>query len=124
MKIEDLPDFPALCQLARALWKQGKTRGAAVFVGAGFSLNAQQIHEGAAKPPLWCDLANAMETRIGTPKDRFRDPLRIAEEFKALLGQSALEGLIRELVPDDQWLPGPLHGKLVELPWVDILTTN
>lgn len=121
MKIEDLPDFPALGQLARALWKQGKTRGAAVFVGAGFSLNAQRVHEGAAKPPLWPNMADAMETRIGPGKGkdgRFRDPLRIAEEFKAVLGQSALEGLIRELVPDDQWLPGPLHEKLVELPWV------
>ncbi|MGA9127015.1 MAG: SIR2 family protein [Terracidiphilus sp.] len=124
MKIEDLPDFPALRQLARALWKQGRTRGAAVFVGAGFSLNAQRVHEGAAKPPVWSNMADAMETRIGSAKDRFRDPLRLAEEFKAVLGQSALEGLIRELVPDDQWLPGPLHEKLVELPWVDILTTN
>ncbi len=124
MKIEDLPDFPALGQLARALWKQGRTRGAAVFVGAGFSLNAQRVHEGAARPPLWSNMADAMESRIGSVKDRFRDPLRLAEEFRAVLGQSALEGLIRELVPDDQWLPGPLHEKLVELPWVDILTTN
>jgi hypothetical protein len=65
-----------------------------------------------------------METRIGSTQGVFRDPLRIAEEFRAILGQSALEGLIRELVPDDQWLPGPLHQKLVELPWIDILTTN
>ena len=36
MNIEDLPDFPALQQLARALWRQGTTRGAAVLVGAGF----------------------------------------------------------------------------------------
>lgn len=124
MKIEDLPDFPALCQLARALWKHGGTRGAAVFVGSGFSLNARRVHEGVAKPPVWSKLADEMETRIGSARDRFRDPLRLAEEFKAVLGQSALEGLIRELVPDDQWLPGPLHEKLVELPWVDILTTN
>jgi hypothetical protein len=124
VKIEDLPDFPALHQLGKALWKQGRARGAAVFIGAGFSLNAQRIHDGGAKPPLWSDLADAMEARIGPSKDRFRDPLRIAEEFKAVLGLSALEGLIRELVPDDQWLPGLLHEKLVDLPWVDILTTN
>jgi NAD-dependent SIR2 family protein deacetylase len=124
MNIEDLTDFPALRQVGNALWKQGRTRGAAVFIGAGFSLNAQRIHEGVAKPPLWPDLANAMETRIGSTQGVFRDPLRIAEEFRAILGQSALEGLIRELVPDDQWLPGPLHQKLVELPWIDILTTN
>ena len=69
MRIEDLSDFPALSQLARALWKQGKTRGAAVFVGAGFSLNARRVHEGAANPPLWSDLADVMEARIGSAKD-------------------------------------------------------
>ncbi|MGA7155283.1 MAG: SIR2 family protein [Acidobacteriaceae bacterium] len=124
MNIEDLPDFPALQQIGRALWKQGKTRGAAVLVGAGFSRNAEAIHDGAILPPLWSDLAHAMEDRIGPISDRFRDPLRTAEEFRAVLGQPALEGLIRELVPDDQWLPGELHKKLVALPWVDILTTN
>ena len=41
-----------------------------------------------------------------------------------MLGRPALDGLIRELVADEQWLPGVLHQKLVQLPWVDILTTN
>jgi len=124
MSIEDLIDFPALQQVEKALWKQGKTRGAAVFVGAGFSRNADLSHEGAALPPLWSDLASAMEARLDNRGDRLRDPLRTAEEFRAVLGQAALEGLIRELVPDDQWTPGALHKKLVALPWVDILTTN
>ena len=124
MKIEDLVDFPALQQVERALWKQGKTRGAAVLIGAGFSRNADLSHEGVAHPPVWHDLARAMETRLDDKSNRMRDPLRTAEEFRAVLGQPALEGLIRELVPDDQWVPGALHKKLVALPWVDILTTN
>ncbi len=78
----------------------------------------------AALPPLWGDLVRAMEIRMGSAHNRYRDPLRTAEEFKAILGLPALEGLIRELVPDEQWLPGALHKKLVALPWVDILTTN
>src|ERR1700730_4866741 len=37
MTIEDLVDFPALQQLAHALWHEGTSRGAAVLIGAGFS---------------------------------------------------------------------------------------
>jgi hypothetical protein len=124
MKCEDLPDYAAFQQVERALWKQGKTRGAAIFVGAGFSRNAQLIHDGATPPPLWSDLAKAMEERLYPGAHKWRDPLRLAEEFRAVLGEPALEGLIRELVPDDEWVPGALHKKLVGLPWVDILTTN
>jgi hypothetical protein len=35
MDIHDIPDYPALEQLANALWKAGKARGAAVLMGAG-----------------------------------------------------------------------------------------
>jgi hypothetical protein len=57
-------------------------------------------------------------------KDATTDPLRLAEEYKAALGPAALESLIYELVRDKEWRPGPLHHKLVRLPWTDILTTN
>jgi len=43
MRIEDIPDYPALQQLGRALWKMGKARGAAIFVGAGFTQNADRV---------------------------------------------------------------------------------
>jgi hypothetical protein len=124
LKIEDIPDYPALQQVTRALWKIGKARGAAIFVGAGFSRNAALIHEDAPAPPLWSDLVVAMETRTYPNGGSSQNPLRLAEEFKAVLGASALESLIRELVRDDEWQPGDLHKKLVRLPWTDILTTN
>lgn len=124
MKIEDIPDFPALRQLGRALWKIGKARGAAVLIGAGFSKNADRVHSNTPEPPLWTDIARAMQSRIYPGATAVKDPLRLAEEFKVLLGPSALDGLIREMVPDEEWLPGELHKKLVRLPWTDILTTN
>lgn len=124
MNIEDLADFPALRQLEKALWKEGKARGAAIFIGSGFSRNAELIHERSLLPPVWSDLIAAMESRIETRGDRYRDPLRTAEEFVAVLGRPALDGLIRELVADEQWLPGALHQELVQLPWADIITTN
>jgi hypothetical protein len=65
-----------------------------------------------------------MQTRIYPGVSVGKNPLRLAEEFKVLLGPSALEGLIREMVPDEEWRPGELHKRLVRLPWTDILTTN
>lgn len=124
MQISELPDYAALEQLAKALWKQGKTRGAAVLVGAGFSRNARLLHEGGSYPPLWSELANEMQMRLDPTMKDWKDPLRLAEEFRVVLGEPALEGLIRDLVTDEEWVPGNLHKRLVELPWVDILTTN
>jgi hypothetical protein len=124
MKIEDIPDYPALQQLGRALWKMGKARGAAILVGAGFSRNADRIHANTPEPPLWTDIARVMQKRIYPDGVAQKAPLRLAEEFKVLLGEPALEGLIRDMVRDEEWLPGELHRALVKLPWTDILTTN
>lgn len=124
MTIQELPDYPAIEQVNKALWRSGKTRGAAVLVGAGFSRNAERIHDGAAMPPDWRMLTSALQTKLGYSPDEIRDPLRVAEEFVASLGRGALDNVIKELVPDDQWLPGALHHKLLALNWVDVLTTN
>ncbi len=121
-----LPDFPALEQLGSALWDDGQARGAAVLVGAGFSRNAEPAGRDVRKLPLWADLRGAMAAVLyrSKPDDAPRDPLRLAEEFRALLGQAALNDLIREQVPDDSWRPGRLHADLMALPWADVLTTN
>ena len=124
INIEAIPDYPALEQVSKALWKAGKARGAAVLVGAGFSRNAELLSSNHGEPPLWTDLARAMQARIYPGLERLKEPLRLAEEFKVLLGESALESLIREMVRDEEWLPGVLHRRLVQLPWTDILTTN
>ena len=75
-------------------------------------------------PPDWRMLTSVLQTRLGYDPDETRDPLRVAEEFVASLGRGALDNVIKELVPDDQWLPGALHHKLLALNWVDVLTTN
>jgi hypothetical protein len=123
--IEDISDFPAVQQLARALWRGDPSRrGAAVFVGAGFSLNADLSAADALRPPLWSDLADEMATRLYPHAPAPCDPLRLAEEYRAYLGQTALDEFIRTRVSDDAWRPGPLHRLLLELPWSEVLTTN
>ena len=53
-----------------------------------------------------------------------RNPLRIAEEYRTYFGQAGLDDFIRTRFPDRSWSPGPLHAELLELPWMDVLTTN
>ena len=114
MRIDEIPDYPALQQLGRALWKIGKARGAAILVGAGFTKNAERVHSNTPAPPLWTDIARVMQERIYPGVVGQKDPLRLAEEFKVLLGEPALEGLIRDMVRDEEWLPGDLHKSLVK----------
>ena len=124
--IVNLPDYPAIHQLARALWRNGSARGAAVLVGAGFSKNAERPDDATPEPPLWFELLDGMIERL-YPHDKKAapsNPLRIAEEYRKYFGQAGLDEFIRTRFPDRVWSPGPLHAELLELPWTDILTTN
>lgn len=122
--IETLADFPAIQAIQRALWQVSDVRGAAVMVGSGFSLNAELPSPASKAPPLWWQMAQEMERQIGSGSSGGSNPLRLAEEYRALLGQAALDGLVRDLVRDAEWLPGSAHRRLLELPWSDVLTTN
>jgi len=125
-KFCELPDYPAFRDVQQALWGAAEIRGAALMVGAGFSRLATPVSGDASPLPLWSDFQRRMAEKL-YPLNRENapyDPLRLAEEYRASLGQASLENLIRELVPDKKWLPGKLHQLLVRLPWTDILTTN
>jgi hypothetical protein len=124
--LKALPDYPSLEQLARALWRNGTVRGAAVLVGAGFSRNANRPAADTPIPPLWNDLLNDLIAQLysDAPDDAPKGALRIAEEYRTFFGQAALDDFIRSRFPDRAWLPGTLHDDLLALPWSDVLTTN
>jgi hypothetical protein len=124
--LKALPDYPALEQLARALWRDGTVRGAAVLVGAGFSRNANRPAADTPIPPLWNDLLKDLIAQLysDAAEDAPKGALRIAEEYRTFFGQAALDDFIRSRFPDRAWLPGKLHDDLLALPWSDVLTTN
>lgn len=124
MQISELTDFPAIQQIRDALWKTGDVRGAAVMVGAGFSRLASLNDTTSSLPPLWRDFSNRMESQLYPNGKAPSDPLRLAQEYKAALGETALDGLIQSLIQDDKWEPSLLHETLLSLPWSDVLTTN
>lgn len=124
--LSTLPDFPSLQQLARALWRNGSLRGAAVLVGAGFSKNADRLGNDSLPPPLWADLTKELKVQLYPPNGERApaNPLRLAEEYRTYFGQAALDDFIRTRFPDQAWQPGRLHLQLLNLPWSDVLTTN
>ena len=124
MMIQDLPDFPAIQQISDALYGRGDVYGAAVMVGAGFSRFATVSDISSAPPPLWNDISNRMKNRLYPNESGPRNPLRLAEEYKADLGEPALDGLIRSIIQDEKWEPSCLHEMLLSLGWSDVLTTN
>lgn len=130
VELTEIPDYPALQQLARALWHNGSVRGAAVLVGAGFSKSAECAGRDTASPPLWGELLRDMALQLYPRLSatdlaaRLANPLRLAEEYKIYFGQAALDDFLRTRLPDHAWQPGRLHGELLGLPWADVLTTN
>lgn len=124
--ILDLPDYPAVQQLARALWRNGSVRGASVLVGAGLSKNAQRPGNDTPEPPLWWELLDGMIEQLyrHDKKAAPSNPLRVAEEYRTYYGQTGLDDFIRAHFPDRAWSPGALHAELLDLPWMDVLTTN
>lgn len=126
LDLSTLPDFPSLQQLARALWRNGSLRGAAILVGAGFSKSADRIGSDTPAPPLWAELMDELKVQLYPPdgKGASASPLRLAEEYRIYFGQAALDDFIRTRFPDQAWQPGRLHQQLLNLPWSDVLTTN
>jgi hypothetical protein len=117
----DVPDSirPYLNEIAERLWAER----AAVMVGAGFSKNA------GSGFPDWNQLGDlfylkAHGVALDPAKQKYLNVLRLAEEVQAAIGRPALENLLRSNIPDLNIEPSRLHVELLELPWVDVFTTN
>ncbi|MBO8092559.1 MAG: SIR2 family protein [Prosthecochloris sp.] len=117
----DVPDSirPYLNEIAERLWAER----AAVMVGAGFSKNAGNGF------PDWNQLGDlfyqkAHGVKPDPSKQKYLNVLRLAEEVQAAIGRPALENLLRSNIPDLNIEPSGLHVELLELPWVDVFTTN
>lgn len=110
---------PYLNEIAGRLWAER----AAVMVGSGFSKNAGNGF------PDWNQLGDlfyqkAHGAKPNPTKQKYLDALRLAEEVQAAIGRPALENLLRSNIPDLSIEPSDLHVELLELPWVDVFTTN
>lgn len=102
---------------------------AAVMVGAGFSKNAKRVNENIKAQFLdWNQLADKFCEKLygkENQKDtRYLNPLSLAQEVEDVFGRTALNQLLYTSVPDNEYVPGDVHIKLMQLPWKDVFTTN
>lgn len=101
---------------------------AVLFVGAGFSKNAQ-LKNGGKLPPDWNELGDLFfekaRHRKPNSKDRaYANVLRLAEEVKCVYDKKGLSDLIIESINDDYLEPSDLYLQLLKYPWSDVFTTN
>lgn len=106
--------------IADKLW----SNHAALMVGAGFSKNVNE------KFADWIELSDKMYEEIYDKKPaeekntRYLSTLKLAQEYKLSKGEKALNNLLKQVIPDNDYQPSELHKKILELPWVDVFTTN
>lgn len=117
----DVPESirPYLNEIADRLW----SNRAAVMVGAGFSKNAGDGF------PDWNQLGDlffqkARGEKPDSTQKKYLNVLRLADEVEAAFGRPALDNLLRDNIPDLTIEPSDLHVQILELPWVDVFTTN
>ena len=128
------PDQSSLNHVRDALWQ--KSIGATVMIGAGFSRNAERVQSTVPPSPMWRDVAIAMCHQMYPKTDAERrkaaiasssetsGALRLAQEYKVSFGETELHSFLREQMRDDDFVPGRIHRRLLELPWRDVFTTN
>lgn len=123
-------DLAYFLHLRECLWR----KRAAVMIGSGFSLNAIQ-RPGAMPMVTWNGFASQLARAVYADSPTRRDEaasgalepsgmLRLGATFESAFGRTALDNLIVDLVPDNDYEPGDIHCNLVSLPWMDVLTTN
>ena len=105
------------------------TNHAAIMIGAGFSKNAISNSSMSKKFPDWNELGNIFYTELygseaTSPKKEYLNVLKLAEEVEAAFDRPKLEGILKKSIPDKEYEPSSIHKKLLELPWVDVFTTN
>ena len=115
-----IPDsiHPLLNEVAERIWSEQ----VAVMVGAGFSKNAWSSF------PDWSELGDIFyEKNYGrkpTDESKYLNVLKLADEMQAAFGRPVLNQVIREAIPDLEHKPSSLHIDLLNLPWIDVFTTN
>lgn len=110
-------------ELATAL----SSNHAALMVGAGFSKNAEKLSATDKIFLSWNELSDEFFSLIygdANNKKTYCSSLRLAQEVETVLGRPKLETILKEAIPDLDYGPSELHKNLMELPWVDVFTTN
>ncbi|MGL4411170.1 MAG: SIR2 family protein [Bacteroidales bacterium] len=112
-------------EIAYRLWNGH----ASIMIGAGFSKNAKKTSSTISSIPTWNELGDIFYEKLHAVKPEERDKsylnvLKLADELEVTFGKEYLNNLIKNVIPDSEYLPSDLHISLMSLPWKDVFTTN
>ena len=125
----NFPDQSSLNMVRDALWRRSAA-GASVMVGSGFSRNAIPTRLNPTPLPMWADIGRELNTvlnrsGVGDKASPTSDGVpRIAQEYEAVFGRTALNLALQRLVPNLEYKPGEEHARLLRLDWDGVYTTN
>ena len=115
---------PHLNEIEKRLW----SGHAAVMVGSGFSRNAIPNSPSCLEFPEWSQLGDLFYEKIHGKKpdnkSKYLSVPKLAQQVNDAFGRPVLYQLICEAIPNDDYRPSPLHSKLLNLPWIEVFTTN
>lgn len=100
---------------------------AALMVGAGFSKNAEKLSATDREFLNWTELSDKFYDLVyenSKTGKRYCSSLRLAQEVETVLGRPKLETILKDSIPDLDYGPSNIYTELMELPWVDVFTTN
>jgi len=115
-----------LTEIAERLW----SGHASVMIGAGFSRNAAKNENTSKKFLSWNDLGDIFYEKLHGKKPldekdkKYLNVLKLADEVESQFGRPTLDKILKNNLPDKEYNPSELHRKLLQLPWMDIFTTN
>lgn len=130
-----LSDQSHINKVREALW-QLPVGKASLMIGAGFSRNAKPRGTDSREFPLWQHTTTALSEALYPASDSAQLKraladatgtsgfLRLAQEYEVAFGRPALNAVIRNLVPDEEYVPDSIHKRMLRLPWRDVFTTN
>ncbi|UQA62793.1 SIR2 family protein [Polyangium aurulentum] len=109
-------------------WIANTGRKPVVVVGAGFTRNALVKATGELPTnehvPLWPDVSRQLAEDLGVGDARALDALTLAELHRARFRDRHFYDRLREMLKDDELLPGPAHEALFDFDVEAIVTTN
>lgn len=124
------PIFDSLTFLGRAerlfvdqLARQIVDGNVVLFAGAGLSFNARTKDGGPSTMPSWDKLSKILAAQLERDYAE-RDVLTIADYYETKFGRKALVDRIMHSIQDLDHVPGPVHQRIVELHFREIMTTN
>ena len=98
------------------------------MIGSGFSKNARPHSDTSPGFPDWSDLGDLFLEKLHHERPRARTRYlsvpALAHEVEAAVGRPALNQLLRDAIPDQDYEPAQLHKDRLTLPWQDVYTTN